>query len=210
MAERDPGTGKAATQARILAAATELFITRSYEGTTIADVAKVASVGRATVFWHFGNKRGLFREAFIRLLAPFRESLERDFGEIDTPKRLEEQLASSEEFASAHRAEIAAFVRLAVESSDFRETMISTLLGLNQLFAESLTRTVSEFAPPGRDPKLLGLGIMLAFDANLLLSLFDQSPRAAEERAAAIRELARLLPSRDRGGSTAASKPASD
>ena len=193
MAERQVATGKAATQERILAAATELFITRSYEGTTIADIAKRAGVSRATVFWHFGDKRGLFREAFTRLLAPFRESLERDFGEVDTPKRLEEQLASSEEFARTHREEIAAFVRLAVDSPDFRETMISTLLDLNQLFARSLAQTVSEFVAPGRDPKLLGLGIMLAFDANLLLSLFDSSPPAAEERSAAIQELAALL-----------------
>lgn len=210
MAERDSGTGKAATQERILAAATELFITRSYERTTIADIATLAHVSRATVFWHFGNKRGLFGEAFTRLLAPFQESLERDYGEIDTPKRLEEQLASSEEFARTHRAEISAFVRLAVESPDFRETMISKLLGLNQLFAESLTRTVSEFAPPGRDPKLLGLGLMLAFDANLLLSLFDVSPRAMEERAAALRELAHLLASPAQGRSTASSEPVSD
>ena len=210
MAERKVAKGKAATQERVLAAATELFITRSYEGTTIADIAKRAGVSRATVFWHFGDKRGLFREAFARLLAPFRESLERDFGEIDTPKRLQEQLASSEEFARTHREEITAFVRLAVESSDFRETMIATLLDLNRLFAESLTRTVSEFVAPDRDPKLLGLGIMLAFDANLLLSLFDDSPREAEERSAAIRELARLLPSRDPGRSSASRQPADD
>jgi AcrR family transcriptional regulator len=207
MAERDSGTGKAATQERILAAATELFITRSYERTTIAEIATLADVSRATVFWHFGNKRGLFQEAFARLLAPFQESLERDYGAIDTPKRLEEQLASSEEFARTHSAEIAAFVRLAVESPDFRETMISKLLGLNQLFAESLTRTVSEFAPPGRDPKLLGLGLMLAFNANLLLSLFDGSPRAMEERAAAIRELARLVASPVPGRSTTEPRP---
>ncbi len=210
MAKRDTGASKAATQERILSAATELFIERSYEGTTIADIAERARVGRATVFWHFGDKRGLFREAFSRLLAPFRESLERDFANVDTPKRLEEQLASSEEFARTHRAEIAAFVRLAVESPDFRQTMISKLLGLNQLFAESLTRTVTELAPPGRDPKLLGLGIMLAFDANLLLSLFDPSPRAMEERAAAIRELARLIESVGRGDFTAPSERARD
>ena len=211
MAEGEVAKGKAATQERVLAAATELFITRSYEGTAIADIAKRAGVSRSTVFWHFGDKRGLFRAAFIRLLTPFRESLERDFSEIDTPKRLQEQLASSEEFARTHREEIAAFVRLAVDSPDFRETMISTLLELNQLFARSLTQTVSEIVAPDRDPKLLGLGIMLAFDANLILSLFDGSPRAAEERSAAIRELARLLPSRDElGGSSASRQPADD
>ena len=67
--------GKAATQERILVAATELFMQRGYEKTTVSNVAERGGVSRATVFWHFSDKAGLFREAFFRLLAPFRESL---------------------------------------------------------------------------------------------------------------------------------------
>ena len=37
---------------------------------------------------------------------------------------------------------------------------------------------------------------MLAFDANLLLSIFDDSPRAADDRSAAVQALASLLPQR--------------
>ena len=104
-----PDRGKAATQARILAAATELFIERGYEGTTIPEVAEGAGVSRATVFWHFSDKASLFREAFTRMLAPFRESLERDFDDLPPRKRLEELLAASEQFTREHRAEIAAY-----------------------------------------------------------------------------------------------------
>ena len=75
MSQDKPATGKAATQERILVAATELFIVRGYERTTVANIAKRAGVSRATVFWHFGDKGGLFKEAFARLLKPFRESL---------------------------------------------------------------------------------------------------------------------------------------
>ena len=186
-------TGKAATQERILIAATALFIERGYEGTTVADIAARAGVSRATVFWHFSEKAGLFREAFSRLLAPFRESLERGFHDVTPRKRLEEQLAMSEQFARDHREEIGAFVRWAVESPRFRDDVVTTLLDLNQRFAGALTQTVSEIVPPERDPKLLAMGLMLAFDANLLLSLFDERAQSTEERSAAIRAVAGLL-----------------
>ena len=68
----EPLTGKAATQERILVAATELFLlARGYEHTTIAQVAQRAEVSRATVFWHFSDKESLFRECFNRLCEPF-------------------------------------------------------------------------------------------------------------------------------------------
>ena len=185
--------GKAATQERILIAATRLFMEHGYAGTTISAVAEQAAVSRATVFWHFADKGGLFREAFSRLLDPFRQSLEREFPELEPEKRLHEQLAMSEQFAREHGEEIAAFVRWAVESPDHRDGVVTTLLDLNQRFAGALTQSVAALAPADSDPKLLALVLMLAFDANLLLSLFDTRPSATEERRAAIQAFADLI-----------------
>ncbi len=189
-----PATGKAATQERILIAATALFIDRSYDGTTVADVAERAGVSRATVFWHFSDKGGLFREAFSRLLQPYRESLENDLSDIDPAKRLQEHLAIHDRFAREHHTEIAAFIRWVVDSPQFRETVLTPLLDLNRRFAGSLAQTISDLVPPGYDPKLLAEGLMLAFDANLILSVFDPSTRQAEERSAAIDALVALIP----------------
>ena len=186
-------TGKAATQERILVAATELFVSRGYERTTVSDVAERAGVSRATVFWHFSEKASLFRESFSRLMEPFRESLENELEELPPHKRLEEQLARSGQFAREHREDIAAFVRWAVESPDLREGVLTTLFDLNQRFAGALTQSVVAIAPPGRDAKLLATSLMLAFDANLLLSVFDPRPRAEDERSAAIEALAQLI-----------------
>ena len=66
----EPLQGKAATQNRILQAAGALFLERGYENTTIADVAEMAGVSRATVFWHFSDKAGLFREALFGASGP--------------------------------------------------------------------------------------------------------------------------------------------
>jgi AcrR family transcriptional regulator len=187
------GRDKAHTQERILSAATQLFIESGYERTTVSDIAALAKVSRATVFWHFSDKGSVFRESFSRILAPFRESLARSWDDVEPDKRLEEQLAMSERFAEEHGHEIYAFVRWALESPQLSEMIVTTLLDLNQRFAGELTQTVSQLLPADEEPKLLAQSLMLAFDANLLLSIFDQRPRAIEERSASVHALARLI-----------------
>jgi len=156
-------------------------------------VAERAEVSRATVFWHFNDKAGLFREAFSRLLTPFRESIERELSALEPRKRLHQQLAMSDRFAREHGDEIAAFVRWAVENPDHREGVVGALLTLNQRFSDAIARTVAELAPDGADPNLLAHGLMLAFDANLLLSVFDERPHASDERRAAIEAFVELI-----------------
>ncbi len=185
--------GKAATQEAILAAATLLFMERGYEGTTVADVAECAGVSRATVFWHFSDKGGLFREAFVRLLTPFRDSLQRDFHDFPAPKRLHEQLGSAELFARQHGHELAAFIRWGFESPDHREGVITALLDLNQRFQGVLIETIAEILGPERDAKALGGALWLAVDANFFLSIFDKSDLGFEQRSAAARALADLI-----------------
>ena len=132
------GHDKADTQEKILSAATELFIADGYEATTVRDIAVRAGVGRATVFWHFSDKASVFREAFTRMLAPFRESLVLSASDVEPSKRLEQQVATSKNFAEAHGNEITACVRWALESPELREIVVETLLDLNHRFAGSL------------------------------------------------------------------------
>lgn len=186
-------SGKAATQESILAAATQLFLERGYEGTIVADVAERAGVSRATVFWHFSDKGGLFREAFVRLFTPFRDSLARDFHDLPAPKRLHEQLGGAELFARQHGHELAAFLRWAFESPDHREGVVTALLDLNQRFQGALIETIAEIVGPERDAKALGGALLLAVDANFFLSIFDKSDRGFEARSAAARALANLI-----------------
>jgi AcrR family transcriptional regulator len=185
--------GKAATQEAILLAATQLFLERGYEGTTVADVAERAGVSRATVFWHFSDKGGLFREAFVRLLTPFRESLQRDFHDLPAAKRLHEQLGSAELFARQHGHELGAFLRWGFESPEHREGLVTALLDLNQRYQGVLIETIAEILGPERDAKALGGALWLAVDANFFLSVFDSSDRGFEQRSAAARALADLI-----------------
>ncbi len=58
---KTPNGRAARTEARVIAAATELFPERGYQGTTLADVARAAGVGARTVYVRFGTKAALLR-----------------------------------------------------------------------------------------------------------------------------------------------------
>ena len=55
----------------ILAAATELFATHGYSGTSTAQIAKKAGVAHGTVFHHFGNKENLLIEIGKKTMADY-------------------------------------------------------------------------------------------------------------------------------------------
>ena len=192
-------TGKAATQERILVAARKLFLGKGYESTTVAEIADAAEVSRATVFWHFNDKASLFRETFTRLLAPFRESLDRNLEEVDAEKRLHELVAIYESFSTDHLAEIGGFVRWAVETPTFRSLLVTTLLDLHQRFIGSLSQAIAEIVAPSQDPRFLATGLMSLLDGNLLLSLFDETPLVMETRRASVQAFVAFIPRRNRG-----------
>jgi len=52
-----------ATRRRIVDAAAELFVAEGYAATTLAHVARRAGVAVQTVYFHFGNKRTVLKEA---------------------------------------------------------------------------------------------------------------------------------------------------
>lgn len=193
---REPLTGKAATQERILAAATELFLTNGYEQTTVAEVAELGGVSRATVFWHFSDKASLFREAFNRLTEPFRESLEQSFDELEPEKRLHEQLALYRTYTVQHREALEGFIRWAIEAPVFRDWLITTLLDMHQRFAGALTEIIAEIVPPDQDPEAIATGLVVLLDGDVFLSWFDTSPRRAEERSRAVEAYLAMMPRR--------------
>jgi AcrR family transcriptional regulator len=194
--EREPLTGKAATQERILVAATDLFLTRGYETTTIAQVAEQASVSRATVFWHFSDKESLFRECFNRICEPFRVSLARDFSSLPPEKRLEEQVELYQSFVAEHRADVEGFVRWAMEHTSFRDWLIRTLFDLHQRFGGVLTESIAEIVPPHHDPHAIAMSVLILLDGGLLLSYFDGSQRFVETRQRSVRAVLDMIPRR--------------
>ena len=107
---------KAATRARLLAAANELFVARGYDATTMDDIAARADVSRATAFNYFPRKDDFLRawidgrrRAIAGLLAAEQAR------PIPTAERLRHALselcAMLERDAGASRALLRAWVR---------------------------------------------------------------------------------------------------
>jgi AcrR family transcriptional regulator len=57
-----PGADSAATRAAIFAAAAEAFSRRGFDGVVVDDIAREAGVNKAMIYYHFTNKRSLYRE----------------------------------------------------------------------------------------------------------------------------------------------------
>ncbi len=186
--------GKAATQDRILRAAGGLFIERGYEHTTIAEVAEMAGVSRATIFWHFGDKAGLFREALAALLVPFRETMAENLEVSDPRQRLEGLVAVYDHFVLRQRETIEGIVRLAIESPDFANSLLPSLMDLHQRFAGDLCETLADIVPEDQDPEALAAGFIALLDGTMLLSFFDGSPTATQRRHKGLRAIAALIP----------------
>lgn len=76
----DPGLRarkKRRTREAIVAAAMELFATRGFEGTTIADIAEAADIAPRTFFGYFPSKEAVVFHDHEELLARFAERLRR-------------------------------------------------------------------------------------------------------------------------------------
>ena len=191
-----PLTGKAATQQRILEAAAQLFVARGFEKTTISDVADLAGVSRATVFWHFSDKAGLFRESFSFLVRPFRDSLERDRTHLQPEKRLLEQVREYQDVVADHRKTIEGFLRLATETPGMRGWIVESLLDLHQRFAGVLSETLAELLPASEDAGAVAAGLVSMLDGALILSLFDGSEESIAQRRRGVEALVALTSQR--------------
>ena len=189
----EPLKGKAATQQRILESAAKLFVERGYERTTIADVAEQARVSRATVFWHFSDKAGLFREAFSFLVRPFRDSLERDLGDLPPEKRLVEQIGKYQNMVREHEATVQALITWIVETPALRGWVVESALDMHQRCAGAISETLAELLPADVDPGATAAAIMSMLDGALILSLFDPSQKSNERRRHGIEEITALL-----------------
>ena len=68
-------TKGARTQARILAAATQLFAEKGFDGTGIRDIEAAAKVKRGVVTYHFGNKEDVWKAMFTQAFMPYIEDI---------------------------------------------------------------------------------------------------------------------------------------
>lgn len=68
-------------------AALEVFLETGYLGTSVDDIAAAAHASKRTVYSHFGDKEGLFREVIRSTIAPMQAALQQqlDLARNDDP-----------------------------------------------------------------------------------------------------------------------------
>jgi AcrR family transcriptional regulator len=64
-----PAAGQGDVEARLLTAATRLFLARGYEGTSCEQVALDAGAGKASIYARYANKAALFTAVIDNLMA---------------------------------------------------------------------------------------------------------------------------------------------
>jgi AcrR family transcriptional regulator len=180
---------KAATQARILDAAAQLFITQGYERTSISGIASRARVSRAAVFWHFGTKAGLFEETVRRLLGPFLEEIRGSLSHLPPRKRIFELIDLYESFVTTWREPILGFVRWALESPEAWAKLQAPLFSLHDVFLKDLSEAFEELLHDRGEAERLAAVMTSTLDGTLLLDVLEHDEVHRKLRREGLRSL---------------------
>jgi len=89
MAKREAITETDATKSRLLEAAIEVFAERGFECATVREICAQAGANGAAVNYHFGDKRGLYRETLFHAYRCVEERVPIDGGVPDDAPALE-------------------------------------------------------------------------------------------------------------------------
>ena len=146
---------------QLLDCAADLFSTRGYAATRIADICAAAGVAKGLFYWYFENKEALFGE----LIASMRQRLRKAQADAMEPAadpltRLRQGTEASVRFMAEYAGY---FALLEVESQD---RGVSDLLRRGaDVHTDDSARIVKEaiaegLIPEGRDPQLLALGLI--------------------------------------------------
>jgi len=181
------------TQARIMAASMELFATRGYEGTSISQIAARAGISRGAVFWHFGSKAALFKEACKRFFIPFWREVARSLESLGPRERVLALFDMYEEFTTNNRETIQALVRWVLESPTMRESLRGELLALHAEFTNDLRAAITELSGDAKEADIATTALSSILAGNLLFSVIDPGLAQDAGRSTSLRAVAERL-----------------
>jgi len=80
--------GKIDSRARLIEAATDLFIERGFRGVSIRQIADTAGTNSALISYYFGDKEGLFKQVFKNVAAPLNAARMMNFDILEHAKNV--------------------------------------------------------------------------------------------------------------------------
>ena len=152
---------RAATRAKLLQAALELFARRGYSATPVDAIAETAGVSVGLLYYHFKNKPAVLQSIFEQSLADVHATFAAADREPDPRDRLPALLRSAGAIVPRHRDFWAVWYGLRMQ----REVLISLGPSVVQ-FADAIVRTLEGFLRDIKWPEP-------ALEARLLFAQID-------------------------------------
>ncbi|OQO93036.1 TetR family transcriptional regulator [Saccharomonospora piscinae] len=175
----DPARAAARREA-VTAAAARLFAERGYENTSVTDLARAAGLSSGSVFYHFPDKRAVFRSLFERDLPQCRELVERS---LDTDDPLESILGMVDALGAEALDPTAPGIMVELLRQVDRDPELARIVSenasvLHRGFATLLRRAIeSGTVDGGLDPDEAAAWIQAVIDAAFLNAENDTDPR---------------------------------
>jgi len=150
--ESRPGSGESRAQDsrdEILKAATELFGTRGFHETSMAEVARVARVSKALIFWHFKSKEELLVAVLGKLFAPYVIDFAEESNALDEKAQLIKLIESYLLFVHENASSIRFFVALILRDERAKESVSHQMLALYEGYRTLVTDLIGRAQAKG-------------------------------------------------------------
>jgi AcrR family transcriptional regulator len=154
------------TRTKILETAARLFSAHGYDNTSLAHVAKHASVSKALIFWHFENKESLFEAVLSRTIAPYEVENDEDLRCLTGPEQLSELVDRYLEFVNDNVESVRMFLGMLLGDGKGPDEFIAKILELHDHYRKLVAETIRQGQVDGTlardvDPELYS-GLMMA------------------------------------------------
>jgi AcrR family transcriptional regulator len=186
-AESRSGSGESRAQDsrdQILRAATDLFATRGFHETSMAEVARAAGVSKALIFWHFKSKEELFVAVLGRLLEPYVIDFAEEAGVLDEKAQLLKLIESYLQFVRENAESIRFFVAQILHTGGARDSLSGQVLelygGYQTLVTDLIARAQAKGVCACRLPAPAAAAFLLAALNGLLLGHMFLGSRASD------------------------------
>jgi AcrR family transcriptional regulator len=132
------------TRTKILETAARLFSAHGYDNTSLAHVAKHASVSKALIFWHFENKENLFEAVLSRTIAPYEVENDEDLRCLTGPEQLFELVDRYLEFVNDNAESVRMFLGMLLTDGKAPDEFIAKILELHDHYRKLVAETIRQ------------------------------------------------------------------